>query len=179
MPYIIAFVLIIVAGVAFIFMRNDVLAPTADTTPIVETVTQPNDTPSESAPVAQEESPVTEPVVETKPAPPPANTTPGVATSEYQDGVHTAQVTYNTPKRDTYHLDVSLTLANDTVTDASVTYSNGAERDPNAQRFEKAYRTEVVGKKLDAVNLSRVGGASLTTNAFNDAIAKIKMDAQS
>jgi hypothetical protein len=179
MPYIIALVFIVVAGVAFTYMRTDVSAPTVETPSVVDTITETVDTPTEPAPVAQEEPVVREPVVETEPAPPREDSAPAVVASEYQDGTHTTAVTYNTPKRDTYLLDVSLTLANDIVTDASVTYGNGAEKDSNAQRFEKAYRTQVIGKKLDALNLSRVGGASLTTNAFNDAVAKIKADAQS
>ncbi len=37
-----------------------------------------------------------------------------------------------------------------------------------------AYESQVIGKKLDAIKLSRVGGASLTTGGFNDALAKVK-----
>ena len=40
-------------------------------------------------------------------------------------------------------------------------------------------KTLVVGKKLETISLSRVGGASLTTNAFNEALAEVKTKAQS
>ncbi len=96
----------------------------------------------------------------------------------YRNGAHTASATYTTPKRSEYKIDVSLTLTDDTVTDAAIVYAQGSENDKNAQRFEQAYKTEVIGKKLDEINLSRVGGASLTSNAFNDAVAKIKTEAQ-
>lgn len=120
----------------------------------------------------------------------PASETPIVETStpttevasqtvDYKNGVHTAAVTYLTPIKAEYKLEVSLTLANDVVTDAQIIYSQGAEKDPNAQRFEAAYRTEVIGKDIDTLNLSRVGGASLTTAAFNNALMNIKTDAKS
>jgi uncharacterized protein with FMN-binding domain len=97
----------------------------------------------------------------------------------YKDGAHTASATYLTPAKAEYLVEVSLTLANDIVTDAQITYSQGAEKDPNAAKFEAAYRTEVIGKNIDTLNLSRVGGASLTTGAFNNALTNIKTDAKS
>lgn len=100
-------------------------------------------------------------------------------TNTYRNGVHTATVTYLTPVKAEYKLEVSLTLENDTVTDAQVIYTQGAEKDPNAQKFETAYRTEVIGKDIGSLNLSRVGGASLTTGAFNKALTAIKTDAKS
>ncbi len=100
-------------------------------------------------------------------------------TNDYQNGAHQTTVTYLTPIKAEYMLEVSLTLENDIVTDAQITYSQGAEKDPNAQRFEAAYRTEVIGKDIDTLNLSRVGGASLTTGAFNNALTAIKTDVKS
>jgi uncharacterized protein with FMN-binding domain len=100
-------------------------------------------------------------------------------TNDYKDGAHTASAKYLTPAKAEYLIEVSLTLANDVVTDAQITYSQGAEKDPNAAKFEAAYRTEVIGKDIDTLNLSRVGGASLTTGAFNKALASIKTDAKS
>ncbi len=100
-------------------------------------------------------------------------------TNDYRDGSHTTKVTYLTPMKSESILDVTLMVTNDIVTDAQIVYSQGAENDPNAQRFETAYRTEVIGKDIDTLNLSRVGGASLTTSAFNEALANIKTDAKS
>jgi hypothetical protein len=109
---------------------------------------------------------------------PTTNTTAAGAAS-YKSGSHATKVTYMTPARSEYVLDVTLILENDIITDAQITYSQGAEKDPNAAKFEAAYRTEVIGKDIDAINLSRVGGASLTTGAFNNAVANIKNDAKS
>ena len=95
-----------------------------------------------------------------------------------KDGTYTSEVTYLTPTFSKYQLDVSLSIKNNIVTEATVGYSQGAEKDPNAQRFEGAYRAEVIGKDINSLNLSRVGGASLTTGAFNEALAKIKTDSK-
>lgn len=99
--------------------------------------------------------------------------------STFKDGVYTSKVTYLNPIKNEYALDVSLTVKDNLVTATAVTYSQGAEKDPNAQRFEGAYKTEVLGKSLENISLSRVGGASLTTNAFNEALIEIKTKAQS
>lgn len=97
----------------------------------------------------------------------------------YKDGTYTTTTTYQTPARAEYSMEVTLIVANNTVTDSQIVYSQGAEKDPNAQRFDAAYRTEIIGKTLDTISLSRVGGASLTTGAFNKALETIKTDAQS
>lgn len=151
MPYIIAIIAIVIIGVGFtLFQSNQTETETA----VVTT--------TEQAAPSTPEVPATE-----------------TSTVDYKDGSYTTNVTYQTPKRDEYGVAVSLTLTKDIVTDAKVVYSNGAEKDPNAAKFEAAYKTEVIGKDIDTLNLSRVGGASLTTAAFNDALVKIKADAKS
>jgi hypothetical protein len=100
-------------------------------------------------------------------------------TRTFKNGTYSKSVTYTNPKQSEYRLDTTLTVANNIVTDASIVYSQGAENDPNAKHFEDAYKTEVIGKSLGTINLSRVGGASLTTNAFNNALTDIKNQAQS
>ena len=150
MSYIIAIIAIVVIGVGFTLFQSK----NTDSEPMV----------------------VTEEIVELKEAPIVADTT---TAADYQDGTYATDVTYQTPKRDEYGVNVSLTLTKDIVTDAKITYSNGAEKDPNAARFEAAYKAEVIGKDIDTINLSRVGGASLTTTAFNNALVNIKADAKS
>jgi hypothetical protein len=70
---------------------------------------------------------------------------------------------------------VTLTVASGVVTDAAITYDGQSSgfSNPNHERFDAAYKAEVIGKNLSEVSLSRVGGASLTSKAFNDAVAKI------
>ena len=151
MPYIIAIVVVVALGVGFtLFQNKSVEAPT------LPPVTQ-------EAPAKTTET----------------NVGSSNTKSDYKDGTYATDVTYFTPKRDEYGVNVSLKLTKDIVTDAKVTYSNGGEKDPNAARFEAAYKAEVIGKDIDTLNLSRVGGASLTTAAFNNALVNIKADAKS
>ena len=107
-----------------------------------------------------------------------AQVAPADTNASHKDGTYSSEVTYLTPTFSKYQLDVSLSIKNNIVTEATVGYSQGAEKDPNAQRFEGAYKTEVIGKDINSINLSRVGGASLTTGAFNEALTKIKTDAK-
>lgn len=158
MPYIIALVAIVALGVGFTLLQSDKTATTETPTPVTETTT---DT---TTPVVTETETPTEEVS---------------AKNDYANGTHSTQVTYFTPMRSEYLLDISLTLTNDIVTDANITYSQGAEIDPNAQKFEAAYKEQVIGKDIDSLNLARVGGASLTTGAFNEALVTIKADAKS
>ena len=163
MPYLIAIIVLVVVALGFTLFRSE--SP-ADTEP-TETVTL------NSSSTAQGDV-VTVPATEDKDR---AADTPTNNANTYDDGTYDQTVTYLTPIRSEYKLEVALTVKNDIVTAATVEYSQGAEKDPNAQRFEAAYRTAVIGKSLDSINLSRVGGASLTTGAFNNALAEIKADA--
>lgn len=87
----------------------------------------------------------------------------------------TGSANYFTPARVEHKVTVILTLEGNVVTDANVLYNDlETYSDPNQELFDTAYQPLVIGKTLDQISLSRVGGASLTTNAFNDALAKIK-----
>ena len=72
-------------------------------------------------------------------------------------------------------IDVTLDVKDGIVTNADVMYGNKETgyQHPLQERFDGAYKTQVVGKKLDNISLSRVGGASLTSKAFNEAVANI------
>lgn len=45
------------------------------------------------------------------------------------------------------------------------------------QDFESALNSAVVGQNLSGASFSRIGGASLTTSAFNDALDQIMTQA--
>jgi hypothetical protein len=88
---------------------------------------------------------------------------------------YTGSGTYLTPARTSHKLDVTLTVEAGIVTDADVVYDGGAGySNPNQERFDNAYKVEVIGKPLSDISLSRVGGASVTSNAFNEAVASIR-----
>lgn len=152
MPYIIALAVIVALGVGFTILQTPKTNTTVTETPDSEIVMDTN--PGEETSVTESEN-------------------------DYKNGVHSTQVTYLTPMRDEYVLDISLTLNNDIITHADITYGQGAENNPIAQGFEAAYRSEIIGKDIDSLQLSRVGGASLTTGAFNQALVAIKADAKS
>ena len=89
--------------------------------------------------------------------------------------VLSGSATYQTPARTTLEIDVTLTVEGGIVTDANVVYDNGEGfSNPNQERFDGAYKAEVIGKPLNDISLSRVGGASLTSNAFNEALEIIR-----
>ena len=70
---------------------------------------------------------------------------------------------------------VSLTITNSLVSEVSLTQSMN---DGKSRRYQLAFESEiqplVVGKDIKNLNLSRVAGASFTTDAFMQAVEKIK-----
>jgi uncharacterized iron-regulated membrane protein len=103
-------------------------------------------------------------------------TTPTAAATAYADGAHTVNTSYTAPGNNNHTMAVTLTLKGDVVTASTITFG-GAKVEESSKyqsRFMDAYESQVIGKKLDAIKLSRVGGASLTTGGFNDALAKVK-----
>ena len=103
--------------------------------------------------------------------------TPPVASAGV-NGTFTEKANYQTPAKTTQEIAVTLTIKDDIVTDAKVVYDNSPTySNQNQERFDKAYKTEVVGKNIEEISLSRVGGASLTSGAFNEAVAKISTNA--
>lgn len=97
--------------------------------------------------------------------------------STYKDGTFSATVSYGTPGGP-QDLGVTVTLKSDVITDVSVT--EGA-KDAVSQKFQDdfvaGYKTLVVGKKIEDVQLTKVSGSSLTPKGFNDALSAIKVQA--
>lgn len=110
---------------------------------------------------------------------PPAPTTPVATTpaSTYADGIYTKTATYRSPGG-TQSVTVTFTLANDVITDSKFfaqSTNNTCQR--YMDKFASGYSALVVGKDIDAVNLTVVNGSSLTPKGFMDAVAAIKGDA--
>lgn len=94
-------------------------------------------------------------------------------------GVFTGEASYSTG-RAIHELVVTLTLENDIVVATDMLYDgDGEPATPMLTSFNDAYETEVIGKDIDDIELSRVGGASWTSDAFNEAVAEIKASARS
>ncbi len=96
----------------------------------------------------------------------------------YKDGTYTETGSYISPGgRES--IEVTLIIANDIVTSASVTANAASSESKEHQDdFISGYKSLVVGKDIDEVKLSRVAGSSLTSNGFNSALELIKADAQ-
>ncbi len=156
MPIVVAVlgVVIVVMGTVLVLSPNpEEAAPTSE--PIVEEANRTDEM------IVEEEL-----VVETTPNPTPETAVTGTTFTE--------NVSYLTPARTEHKMAVSLTITDGIVTDANVLYDEGdGYSNPNHERFDTAYKTEVIGKPLSEISLSRGGGASLTSQAFNDAVAKI------
>ena len=122
----------------------------------------------EEKPVAETPKPI---VTNTSVAEKPPVSTP---TTVSQTKTYTAEETYFVSNKK-YTVDVTLDVKDGIVTNADVMYGNKETgyQHPLQERFDGAYKTQVVGKKLDNISLSRVGGASLTSKAFNEAVANI------
>jgi uncharacterized protein with FMN-binding domain len=98
--------------------------------------------------------------------------------SVYQDGTYSADGNYVSPNG-TETVGVELTLASGTVTAVNITQHPS---NPNTRKFQGEFAggiaAQVVGKRIDELNVSKVAGSSLTSGGFNQALDKIKAEAQ-
>ena len=109
-----------------------------------------------------------------------AATSSAKAAGTYKDGKYTETADYDNPEGGA-SITVTVTLADDVITATSATgsESSGGPSAEYQNDFISGYASEVVGKDIDSVSLSRVSGSSLTSNGFNAALTKIKTDAKS
>lgn len=199
MPFVVAILaLVAVVGGVIFFFRNEANAPIVEVTPVTQVATTTTPPPSEpittpaaptaatgSAPVATNTNPITPPknppvtqAKPTTPAPTPTPTatpvpTPAPVVTAPTPKTLTSKIDYRTPSGAGTSITVTMTLEGSTVTAVDSTYT-GNDTDKSYQnRFDGAYKSQVIGKKLGDVSLARVGGASLTSKAFNEATKAI------
>jgi uncharacterized protein with FMN-binding domain len=109
------------------------------------------------------------------PAVPPTPAVPQVVIKSYN-----ADMTYDVPteKKETLHL--AITLENGAISDLKFTTDtpdNIASKE-NIESFEQALALmSFKGKKLSEISVAKVGGASLTSAAFMQAVSKISAQA--
>lgn len=114
-------------------------------------------------------NPITSPQVR-----PNAVKSPTLNTSGYNDGTYSSNAGYDSPGG-TEFIAVTLTLKNGVVTDSNVVTTGNNQTGKYYQaNFVAGYKSQVVGRSIAGLNLSRVSGSSLTPNGFNDAVDKIK-----
>ncbi len=149
------------------------------TTPAPATPPTPVVTPSQTTPKSTASSSGTNGGGSTAPPTPVPSPAPAPITYTYKNGSYTTPSSYGTPGG-SENITVTLTITNDIIT--STTIVNGASHGDAAQyqqQFSGGYQPYVVGKALANLSLSRVAGASLTTNAFNNALQTIRNQAKS
>jgi uncharacterized protein with FMN-binding domain len=100
------------------------------------------------------------------------------SSSQYKNGSYTADGSYQTPGgRES--IGVTVTLTNGTITAASVEQKGERGESKEFQsRFASGFESQVIGKNIDEVSLTRVAGSSLTPNGFNNALDAIKDQAE-
>ena len=98
--------------------------------------------------------------------------------STYKDGTYSADGSYVSPNG-SETVGVELTLAGGTVTEVNITQHPS---NPNTRKFQGEFAGgiagQIVGKSIDELNVSKVAGSSLTSGGFNQAVEKIKQEAQ-
>lgn len=113
-------------------------------------------------------------------APAPQGSAPAsqAGAASYKDGTYSADGNYVSPNGNET-VGVELTLAGGAVTDVKITEHPS---NPNTRKYQGAFAggisSQVVGKKLDDIKVSKVAASSLTSGGFNEAVAKIKAQAQ-
>ena len=121
----------------------------------------------------------TTPSTEATTTPSETGTDTGTTAGAYADGTYTESADYSAPSG-TESIDVTITLADDVITDVQVT---GHATDPQAKvhqgEFASGIAGVVVGKSIDDIQVDKVGGSSLTSGGFNKAVDLIKADAAS
>ncbi|MHA7281778.1 FMN-binding protein [Arthrobacter sp. TMS2-4] len=114
-------------------------------------------------------------------APAPTAAAGGAAGSSggaYEDGTYTETGNYQSPAGQE-EVGVTLTLEADVVTAVEVEPMPDNPTTTEYQgRFAGGISEAVVGKKLDELSVDKVAGSSLTSGGFNDALGKIKSEAQ-
>ena len=173
MPYIIAIVLVAVAALVFFSRPAPVESPAEVTTESAPAsmdaaVTEEQNTPEAAVEVETETAVPTQPEAAAEPVAELALTAAPTAVAL------SADATYLTPARKEHLVGVALSIEDGIITAANVQYDNAEAKTPQHKAFDAAYKSVVIGENINTISLSRVGGASLTTTAFNEAVASIR-----
>ena len=101
------------------------------------------------------------------------------SSSSYADGTYVASVNYSVPKGDVNSLSATITVTGGVITNLTVDNSySDHESGRYISDFESLISSAVKGESLSSVSVSRVGGASLTSDAFNAVLDTIRADAK-
>ena len=102
----------------------------------------------------------------------------GMGMMNYQDGTYTATVNYEIPYGFMEPMEVTLQFQDNIIKDVRTSFTTVNPVSEGYQQIFSGYVSrEAVGRKIDDVELSRMGGASLTNQAFDKALTEIKAEA--
>lgn len=97
--------------------------------------------------------------------------------SNYSSGTYSESITYDSPGGPD-NMTVELTISDNKVTAVNIVEDAGNPKSATYQAdFSAAIGGEIIGKEVNDINISTIAGASLTTDAFNEALAEIKAQA--
>lgn len=106
------------------------------------------------------------------------SSSPIVSKAVYRNGVYTQTGNYVSPGGPR-EVNVTITLTDGAITEAT---AQGTATDATSKRFQGEFvanfKSQVVGKNINEVVLTKVSGSSLTPKGFNDALDKIKAAAK-
>lgn len=146
---------IVTAG-AFVFLRP-VDAPTDSAAHITTTAAQTQPT---TQTTSQTESTTT-------------TSTTGTTQANTAAQTYTKTLSYYVP-RETNSIHVSVTIADGVITSVETSHDySDRESGSFINRFENGVQSAVVGKNIKDISATRIGGASLTSQAFYDALQSI------
>lgn len=149
------------AGVvgALLFTQQDTTTDTATTSSQTTTLTDPNSSSSTDSS---------------------SSSSSGTATTgSYKDGTYSSTVSYSVPKGDTNSITVGVTISSGKIT--AVTTGSGYSDHESGEyisSFESSVDGVIVGQSLGSISSSRIGGASLTSEAFYEALDAVATQAQ-
>ncbi|HUC90037.1 MAG TPA: hypothetical protein VMR45_04500 [Patescibacteria group bacterium] len=105
-------------------------------------------------------------------------TTNTATSTTYKDGDYSATQSYRVPDN-INKITVKVSIKNGVVTSVTTShdYASSTSSDYTSS-FSSEISGQVVGKSIDSISLSRVGGASLTTQGFDKAINAIASQAK-
>lgn len=102
------------------------------------------------------------------------NTTAATTVPVVTSGEYSASTSYDVPKGFSNNLTTKVTVEDGIITAVSAQNSaSDHESERYIQDFESALERVVVGKEIASLSLSRIGGASLTTDAFTQTLDTI------
>ena len=109
----------------------------------------------------------------------PAADVPIVPTGPYVDGEYKAPGHYTSPAGREI-IEVTVTLEDDLIAQIHVEWTDG-DASEEVAHFQNAFdgdiQSVVIGVDIDEIVVDRVGGSSLTSSGFNEAIEQIKLQA--